>query len=268
MQFERPPSIPLNRITDEKMLDLQSDFAKSNPDHFVHNKHVTARTSSLRRSFKLKLPGHEWDQKRTGFCTGYAVAMTMEITNNHQHPKINHRYDPIFVYYNEYQMPDGPASTKSALDVAKYFGMVRGNGVAPKNSRKYHYKPPKWSSKNKREGIKNYWPGKVATVFDIWAIKYQLLSGVAVPFDINCFKSPDMFLYRNEAWWNYPAGKLDNGHAMCIFGYDDRRQAFAVKNSWGNYYSRTNFGKGTVWMRYGVLLNGRMDANYFLITDK
>ncbi|MCK7612551.1 DUF4384 domain-containing protein [Roseibium sediminicola] len=45
-------------------------------------------------------------------------------------------------------------------------------------------------------------------------------------------------LARNDGW--------DTGHQMVLVGYDERRQAFLVQNSWGPYWSGDGFG----WISY------------------
>ena len=51
-----------------------------------------------------------------------------------------------------------------------------------------------------------------------------------------------------EAYWNPEAGdtRYAGGHAMTVVGYDDRRQAFLLMNSWGRDWGIDGF----IWVRY------------------
>jgi hypothetical protein len=45
------------------------------------------------------------------------------------------------------------------------------------------------------------------------------------------------------------SGPSSGMHAMCIVGYDDARQAYKVRNSWGSDWGEN----GYMWMSYSVL---------------
>lgn len=63
-----------------------------------------------------------------------------------------------------------------------------------------------------------------------------------------------------DAPWSF-TGPADGGHAMCIVGYDDAKQAFKVRNSWGIEWGEN----GYVWIAYNSLKNPEANAMAFVI---
>jgi len=49
-------------------------------------------------------------------------------------------------------------------------------------------------------------------------------------------------------YWNPDEGDIRDygGHALCVIGYDDRRQAFNIVNSWGTEWGN----EGYIWVKY------------------
>jgi hypothetical protein len=61
--------------------------------------------------------------------------------------------------------------------------------------------------------------------------------------------------------WKERCGRLEQTHTMVIAGYDDRRNAFLVMNSWGNKWG----DKGFVWIDYQFFLENVLPDGYILI---
>jgi Papain family cysteine protease len=63
-----------------------------------------------------------------------------------------------------------------------------------------------------------------------------------------------MQIYLDTSFFNYEAGQvwtpqdsyIVGDHATCIVGYDEAKQAFKVRNSWGPYWGE----EGYVWIGY------------------
>lgn len=77
--------------------------------------------------------------------------------------------------------------------------------------------------------------------------KKQLLEGRAVVIGMNITQSfflvkpGDRYIDINKA-----SPDAVGGHAMCIVGYDDHREAFEIMNSWGKDWGNEGF----IWMKY------------------
>ncbi|MEM5585409.1 DUF4384 domain-containing protein [Roseibium sp. AS2] len=104
---------------------------------------------------------------------------------------------------------------------------------------------------------------------DLDAIKQQLAAGHPVAVGFRMFdvvpsaRTPDgvtlQYLKAGEIYQGSlgrnagPSG----GHQMVLVGYDERRQAFLVQNSWGPYWSGDGFG----WISYGAALADMRNAS-------
>jgi len=61
--------------------------------------------------------------------------------------------------------------------------------------------------------------------------------------------------------WRERCGRMEQTHTMVIAGYNDRRNAFLVMNSWG-----TRWGdKGFIWIDYHFFLSNVLPDGYILI---
>lgn len=104
---------------------------------------------------------------------------------------------------------------------------------------------------------------------DLDAIKQQLAAGhpVAVGFEvfgvIPSSRTPDgvtlQYLKAGEIYQGSlaPNSGSAGGHQMVLVGYDERRQAFLVQNSWGPYWSGDGYG----WISYGAALADMRNAS-------
>ncbi|GAB4527488.1 MAG: hypothetical protein Tsb0019_29530 [Roseibium sp.] len=104
---------------------------------------------------------------------------------------------------------------------------------------------------------------------DLDAIKQQLAAGhpVAVGFAmmkvIPSARTPDgvtlQYLKAGEIYQGSlgPNSGASGGHQMVLVGYDERRQAFLVQNSWGPYWSGDGFG----WISYEAAMADMRNAS-------
>jgi len=71
------------------------------------------------------------------------------------------------------------------------------------------------------------------------------------------------FNYEAGQVWNYE-GPRKSGHAMVIVGYDESRQAFKVRNSWGEYWG----DDGYAWIGYETFLSGKALIDCWILEDE
>jgi C1A family cysteine protease len=58
------------------------------------------------------------------------------------------------------------------------------------------------------------------------------------------------------------------GHAVLVVGYDDAKQAFLVRNSWGNVYPPAWPGSsetGSFWLPYEYMMNGNLADDFWVV---
>lgn len=93
---------------------------------------------------------------------------------------------------------------------------------------------------------------------DVATIKGVIAGGNAVVFRFELFPDFDNLSTSNPVYDN-ASGTSRGGHAVCVVGYDDAKQAFKVVNSWGNTWGTwmsdadQTKGKGYGWVSYNFI---------------
>jgi hypothetical protein len=193
-----------------------------------------------------------YDQGNEGACVGFSSSLMMSILNRTA-------YDAHWLYTKAQladEWPETPpeegTSVRAGMDVLRLVGHRRrllsgtnGSGVS--------YVP------DLQHGIlENRW----ATSVD--QIRTCIANGTPAVLGCNWyadFDDPEVVtrwlgLRRSEYWIGKDRfwGRLRGGHAICVYGASDKREAFALCNSWGidRYDSRGDLVSGypLVWLPY------------------
>ena len=221
----------------------------------------------------LPLPRWHWthDQGREGSCVGHASAMERAITNEVEARKRRRRpyarrYDPLHIWNEAKKIDEWPdtnpgdtrgTSVRAAYDVLRDTGPCRVRSVRTAASGLPEIVGAKPASRE--EGVTaNRW----ATTID--EMRTAIADGLPVVFGVNWYTNFDSPTQKGREHWigEGSLGRIRGGHAVCIYGASDRRQAFKVKNSWNRRFP-------LVWLTYGAaerLLNEDGDAA--LVTDR
>ena len=185
-----------------------------------------------------------WDQGQEGACVGFGSSMMMSIRNNLSAKREgDHRYDPFWLW-TEAKTVDGFTHTDpqdgttvhAAAQILNTLGHVKVvNGVDAQPSL--------------HEGIKAYrWATSVNDVRGAIAL------GLPVSIGVNWYTDFDTPTRAGRVgkreWWigkqDSVLGTVRGGHCVCVYGASDKRQAVAIKNSWGSSFP-------LVWMPYKTL---------------
>ncbi len=97
--------------------------------------------------------------------------------------------------------------------------------------------PERWNSKV--TSIKEY-----VTVRGRDSIKKHLLNKGSLISPMHTIF--DMYFYKSGVFSSFFNMKIGN-HCLCCIGYDDEKEAWLIKNSWGNKWGE----KGYAWIKYG-----------------
>lgn len=179
---------------------------------------------ALRRSY---------DQGALGACVGFSTSWMMSIYNCIPQQK----YDAVWLY-RQSQLNDNdpytepPADTGSyvwaAFYVLNHFGHKKTNEAKP----------------DEKDGVVSYYWGRSAN-----DARTAIALGRPVVIGVNWYES---FMaprtIKGEYWIGAgkDMGSSLGGHAICIYGASDKRQAVKLVNSWGLAYPQ-------VWMPYTML---------------
>jgi len=231
---------------------------------------------------ELKLPAwHKThDQGMEGSCVGHGAAMERAITNTRQNvtslspwPQVR-RYNPLHIWNEAKKIDewddtnpgdDNGTSVRAAYDILRTQGAQRVKGMKVNaDGRPY----PVWPSTGEypvevSEGIAaNRWTTKVDEM------RACIGGGIPVVIGVNWYSAFDypverrISAFRTEYWFSENTGSIRGGHCVCVYAASDKKQAFKIKNSWGNVYPEA-------WMSYTLmqrLLNEYGEAA--IVTDR
>jgi hypothetical protein len=206
----------------------------------------------LARGVYLSLPHWHWqhDQVGEGSCVGFGASMMMAINNEMQARQQNKRpfsarYDARWLWDRAKERDPWPdtkpgdnkgTSVDAAMVVLRQLGHVRLRG---------RQKPGATAEERSRlqpdqaEGVAHYrWAGNIDEMRACIAARVPLTIGIDwhIAFDnpqTIKVAGRDRAIIGSPGW---DASRVRGGHCVCIYGADDRAEAFAFKNSWGRRF--------------------------------
>lgn len=206
---------------------------------------------------RLPIPGWRMshDQGREGSCVGHAVALERAITNRLQlvPPRRTVRYDPLDVW-NEAKRIDEwdwtlPGDT-NGTSVRAAYEVAATLGLSPVSSMRTVDGVPRPFGAKQRDPVHGVATYRWATTVD--EARTAIANGLPVAIGVNWHRGFDTPTRRGyDHWLPTPAeglGAVRGGHAVCLTGASDRREAFRLVNSWGRAYP-------LVWLPYETLGN-------------
>ena len=184
-------------------------------------------------------------------CTGFALMSSLEMQKNKLKDPVD--FSELFVYYNERKIMGWQTKDQGACLRDGCYSLTK-EGAALEQFWPYLYtkvfEEPSWIAYfcARYFRIKSYY-----RVMDGNAIKTALKDGNAVVFGMMVYKN--FWSYKTGVYKDYTGGQL-GGHAMCLVGYDDDKNAYLVRNSWGNSWGEYGYG----WIDYNTFDKHLMDA--------
>jgi hypothetical protein len=241
------PEYPLGRLESKDLTHLQT-YALNLP----------VAVTNVEASLPLPSWHASWDQGRQGACVGYGSSMMMSVRNNlSSSAEGDHRYHPEWLWTQAkavdgftHTNPNDGTTVHAAAQILNKKGHVKVVGG-------------KDQPVNLHEGIAAYrWANSLDDVRG--AIALQLPVSIGINW-YSSFDSPvSVRSGLTEEYWigKGSLGSIRGGHCVCLYGASDKRQAVAIKNSWGSSYP-------LVWMPYSVV--SRLiseNGEFVVITDR
>lgn len=174
------------------------------------------------------------------FATAYAAASTLE----YNFKGVTNPRSPEYVY-NQIKVSGCPNGTY----VSRGLDLIKNQGVCS------------WSEMPYTDAECSTQPNatqkSAATThkFTTWAtvdktnisnVKTLLSMNLPIIIAITVDGSFDSLSSANNWIWKSHSGTVRGGHAICVVGYDDAKQAFKVQNSWGKTWGDNGF----FWIDY------------------
>lgn len=206
-----------------------------------------------------------YDQGHLGSCTANALAFCYQYDEIYQKEPSQFIPSRLFIYYNERNM-EGHVLDDSGAEIHDGVQVLNTIGVCSETE--WVYDISKFTIKPDEDCYTNALLHKT-TAFrpiqqDLSQLRLALIAGFPVVFGFSVyesFESPDVAKTGNMPI-PLPTEKLLGGHAVAVVGFDDTRQVFIVRNSWGASWG----DKGYFYMPYAFITNPDMASDFWTIT--
>jgi len=194
-------------------------------------------------------------QRQIGSCSAwstiyYGKTLQENMERNWGADTEDHQFSPLYTYN---QITGGRNQGTAIID---HMNLVIEQGVATWSRFPYPYNLNARPDRQAQQDAARYKAESARSLaqynhstgdweVDIQEIKTILAGGNVVigGFDVyEDFQSYSGGIYKN------PRGRVISGHAMCIVGYDDSKNAFKIVNSWGTDWGEDGFG----WIDYNL----------------
>lgn len=194
------------------------------------------------------------EQRQLGSCTAQAVVGAYELLTKMHYPDQFADLSRLFLYYNARKISgdikkDIGAYISTAIEAVKTYGLCRED-LWPYDPDKFDIEPGYicYRDARKRTINKVYEITSHEEIIDMLDRQHPVVVGVAVYSDFDRINNQSTIL-KMPRETEEPIGS----HAMCIVGYDDSKQQFLLRNSFGDDWGEG----GYFWIPYEYA-----DANF------
>ena len=204
----------------------------------------------------LKFAPDRQNQGQQGSCVAwssvYAARTIVEAASTNQ-PGNSTAYSPAFVYNQIGLEGCQGAYIQNAMEFMSTRGVVPYNDFPYTDqdcSRQPNASLESKATQNKLHGFTRLTDGESTEGINVRAIKEHLAKDAPVVIGMMVGGSFMQGMKGKEMWAPTDEDRSQagfGGHAMCVIGYDDRKQAFQLMNSWGPEWGNNGIG----WVRYG-----------------
>ena len=204
----------------------------------------------------LKFAPDRQNQGQQGSCVAwssvYAARTIVEAASTNQ-PGNSTAFSPAFVYNQIGLEGCQGAYIQNAMEFMATKGVVAFNDFPYDDqdcSRQPNSALESKASQNKLHGFTRLTDGESTQGINVRAIKEHLAKDAPVVIGMMVGGSFMQGMKGKEMWAPTDEDHTQagfGGHAMCVIGYDDRKGAFQIMNSWGPEWGNNGIG----WIRYG-----------------
>ncbi len=245
-------------------------------DH-VYTGHLTFGAAAIPPKVDLTPnTGPVFDQGDLGSCTANACAGALEYEENIQnHNDAAVQLSRLFLYWNERNLEgdvdqDAGGEIRDVVKVASQYGAPL-EATWPYVTEQFTVKP---SLEAYTEGLKHKAlqyqsvPQTLQALQHVVAVLNRpIVIGITV---YDSFEADETMQTGVVPMPDVNTEQCLGGHAVLVVGYDNSKQAFLVRNSWGNVYPPAWPGSnetGSFWLPYAYLLNADLADDMWVITS-
>ncbi|AGA64359.1 papain cysteine protease family protein [Liberibacter crescens BT-1] len=219
-----------------------------------------------------------YDQGKIGSCTGNAFAGAVQFERIKAKEKPDFIPSRLFIYYNERQLENNVASDAGS-SMLSGIKTLHKKGVCPEDEWTYDDTPADPTTNLFPSGSKPVTRPSDKAYRD--AIPHKITRYERLHQSLNqlkgCLASGQVFVIGfavYDSWFQGKGGnpstiipmpsvsdRLNGGHAVVVTGYDDEKQLFKFRNSWGEDIGE----KGYFYMPYAYMLGKDLVFDPFVI---
>lgn len=205
-----------------------------------------------------------FDQGKLGSCTANAVSNAFAFSVNKQQEEKLYVPSRLFIYYNTRILEgnedrDSGATLRNTVKAMNKVGAC-GEDVWPYEIPKFTDKPNKGCYKIAKDNKAIKYERLNRSLYDFkscLASGFPFVGGIAI---YGSFQSKEVAKTGMVPMPNTNE-KYYGGHAILFMGYDDDKQCFIVRNSWGNKWG----DNGHFYLPYEYLLNRNLSDDFWVI---
>lgn len=206
-----------------------------------------------------------YNQGSLGSCTANALAFGYEYTELIQHNKKEFMPSRLFIYYNE-RVLENTVATDSGASLSDGIKTLKNIGVCSEEQWKYNIdtftiKPTdECYNIAKLHQINLFY----AVAQELKQLKAALIQGFPVVFGFIVYSNFEDITVQRTGIMKMPTDHdtIVGGHAVAAVGFDDKKQHFIIRNSWGSDWG----DNGYFYMPYEYILDSKLASDFWCIT--
>jgi len=250
--------------------------------HAQGRKYGWKKDSIDKRDFKFSAPLHlvstlppsidlsdKWktvyDQSTLGSCSANAIGGGFEYDLIAQN-LVDFMPSRLFIYYNE-RAAEGTINEDSGAMIRDGIKSLNVQGVCPESM--WPYKINRFRQKPTddcyTEALNHTSVLYQRVGQTLNEIKTTLASGFPIVFGFMVYESFESEIVAETGMMSMPkeGERCLGGHAVICCGFDDKKQCFKIRNSWGEAWG----DKGYFWMPYDYLTHSQLSSDLWVITS-
>lgn len=251
--------------------DHKAKFSVKHIDKFhlglnkTFDKNTNTSSFDLRTMINIPDSMSDIDQGNLGSCTANAISFAYIVDQIKQKNAEVFFPSRLFLYYNE-RLLEGTVDQDSGAQIRDGFKCISKYGLCsehtyPYDITKFANKPSKSIYKEAKKSIAIKYQSINQTTDDI---KNAIMSGYVVVFGFTVYESFESEQLAQTGVMTMPDFENEQvlgGHAVGVVAFDDSRNAFLCKNSWGR-----NWGlNGYFWMPYEYITDSTLSSDFWVV---